>query len=293
MLFANCHLHSTFSDALYTPEKLVELAVQVGHKALILTDHDTIRGTYFLQKAARRAGLYTLLGCEFSTVSPEGKNVHLLGLDFNPENTKMKELLAYTAKRQATRTHLLFDFGLKNGTLRTGVTWEEVLTDHPDNDYFCNNQVFDTMVKRGIYTPAEYGDFFFATFHTGSNPAAATMLKEKLHMPPPQMTAVIDLIRAAGGVPVVAHPHGFAPFAAEWLKLGVLGFETIHPDLDDEDMAFFDDFCSTHHLYKMGGTDHSSLLGGYADTIPAHDLPATTGYTTEAEFMKLWRRELG
>ena len=293
MLFANCHLHSTFSDALYTPEQLVELAVEVGHKALILTDHDTVRGTYFLQKAARKAGLLSLLGCEFSTVSPEGKNVHLLGFDFNPENAKIKELLTYTAGRQTERTRLLFEFGLERGTLRAGVNWNEILADHPYNDYFCNNQVFATMVKRGIYTPAEYGDFFFASFHNGSNPAARAMLKEKLHMPEPKMTEVIGIIKAAGGVPVVAHPHGFAPLAADWLALGVMGFEVIHPDLDAADTAFFDEFCNKHHLYKMGGTDHSSVLGGYADTIPAHDIPPSRGYTAEAEFMKLYRRELG
>ena len=86
MLFANCHTHSTFSDGVYSPEELVDLAVKIGHKALILTDHDTVRGTYFLSKAARKAGLLSLLGCEFTSVGPEGQNVHLVGFDFNPDN---------------------------------------------------------------------------------------------------------------------------------------------------------------------------------------------------------------
>lgn len=68
MLFANCHNHSTFSDGVYTPEQLVELAVKIGHRAIILTDHDTVRGNYFLQKAARKAGLLSLAGCEFTTI---------------------------------------------------------------------------------------------------------------------------------------------------------------------------------------------------------------------------------
>lgn len=57
MYFANCHNHSTFSDGMHTPEQLVSLAKQIGHRAIVLTDHDTVRGTYFLEKAARRAGL--------------------------------------------------------------------------------------------------------------------------------------------------------------------------------------------------------------------------------------------
>ena len=78
MLFASCHNHSTFSDGVYTPERLVALAKGLGHGGIILTDHDTVRGTYFLQKEARKQGLLSLLGCEFSTLH-KGVGVHLLG----------------------------------------------------------------------------------------------------------------------------------------------------------------------------------------------------------------------
>lgn len=292
MLFANCHNHSTFSDGVYTPEELVSLALQVGHRALILTDHDTVRGTYFLARAARKAGLLTLLGCEFGTVAPDGESVHLLGLDFNPDYPEMQKLLAYTSSRQTKRSHLMFEAGLARGTLRAGITWQDVLDDHPFHDYFCNNQVFESMVQRGIYKKEEYAAFYFDNFST-QKPEVKALVKENLHIPTPPMTEVIDIIRRAGGVPVVAHPHGFAAQAEKWVSLGVLGFETIHPGLDEADEKFFDAFCAARGLYRLGGTDHSSLLGGYADTMPDHDLPATSGYTTEAEFMKLWRRELG
>ena len=294
MLFANCHNHSTFSDGVYSPEELVDLAVKVRHKALILTDHDTVRGTYFLGKAARKAGLLSLLGCEFTSVGPEGQNVHLVGFDFNPDNKKMQELLAYTSNRQTTRSHLMFDFGLERGTLRGGITWQDVLDDHPYHDYFCNNQVFVSMVKRGIYREEEYNEFYSGNFATHRDPAVKAMITEKLHLPAPAMTDVIAIIKDAGGVPVVAHPKRFAPFAEEWVtKYGVMGFEVIHPDLDAETTAFFDRFCDEHRIYKMGGTDHSSLLGGFYTTMPEHDLPPECGYVKEADFMRLYRRELG
>ena len=52
-VFACCHNHSCFSDAEYTPEHIVELAHGMGHGGIILTDHDTVSGTYFTNKAAR------------------------------------------------------------------------------------------------------------------------------------------------------------------------------------------------------------------------------------------------
>ena len=36
MYFANTHMHSTFSDGVYTPEKLVELGKEIGHKATLI-----------------------------------------------------------------------------------------------------------------------------------------------------------------------------------------------------------------------------------------------------------------
>lgn len=154
-VFASCHNHSSFSDAEYTPEKLVELAHGLGHGGIILTDHDTVRGTYFINKAARKLGMKSLLGCEFSTWY-DGLGIHLLGFDFNPDNAKMKDLLARCASTTTDRTEVLFHWGIERGTLREGLTWQDVLDDFPYNDVICNDHVFVSMVKRGIYNHDEY-----------------------------------------------------------------------------------------------------------------------------------------
>src|SRR5436309_1016258 len=40
-MFADLHLHTSFSDGTYTPEELVERAGQLRLAAVALTDHDT------------------------------------------------------------------------------------------------------------------------------------------------------------------------------------------------------------------------------------------------------------
>lgn len=293
MYFANCHNHSTFSDGMHTPEQLVSLAKKIGHRAIVLTDHDTVRGTYFLEKAARRAGLLSLLGCEFSTKF-HGKGVHLLGFDFNPENERMRKLLAYTSGKQTSRSKILFDWGLARGTLREGVTWQEVMDFCPDNDYFCNNQVFDCMVARGIYQPMEYDAFFKENFSVG-HLGLQKELDDALGMQDPDFEEVVKIILAAGGVPVVAHPHHRQEYVNEFLQMGIMGFETCHPDLDADECVFFDRVCEEHNLYKCGGTDHSGVLGGLMEKMPdaLHVVGPERGYMTEVDFMKLYRRELG
>ncbi len=290
MLFANCHNHSTFSDGVYTPEQLAQLAVKVGHKAIILTDHDTVRGNYFMQKAARKAGLLSLSGCEFTTVGL-GTDFHLVGIDFNPENKEMKTLLERASLKLTSRTRLLFEWGLESGTLREGVTWQEILDFFPDNDVYMNNQVFDTLVAKGIYKWEEYTEFFKNNF--SYIPEREEKIAEMIGLTNPDIEEVVKTILKAGGVPVVAHPHNRAKYVDDLLEMGVMGFETIHPDLSKEEMGYYDKLCEERSLYKLGGTDHHSILGGYADRMPTHDVPPDTGYVTEENFMKLYRREFG
>ena len=291
MLFANCHLHSTFSDGVYTPEELVELAAQLGHKALILTDHDTVKGTYRLQKAARKKGLLSILGCEFSTVGL-GTSFHLCGFDFNPDDPDMKKLLERVSLKQTSRSKLLYQWGLEEGTVRGNVDWQEVLDFFPENDYFCNNQVFDTLVAKGVYTRDEYFSFLRPAF-SYSVPGREKKIAEITGLHDPNIEDVVNIIRKAGGVPVVAHPVKKIKYVDELLKMGVMGFETIYPDLSEEEAAYFSELCDEKGLYKMGGTDHYSVLGGVAGRVPGNDIPPDTGGVTEEDFMKIYRRELG
>ncbi|MBE6550588.1 MAG: PHP domain-containing protein [Ruminococcaceae bacterium] len=291
--FANCHFHSIFSDGDFSPEWLVSKAKDLGHKAVVLTDHDTVRGCYFLKKAARKAGLLSLTGCEFSAKSPYG-GAHLAAFDFNTENERMRKLFKRISPMQTERTRLLFEWGLKCGNLRKGVTWKEVTERFPDNDYLCNNQVFALMVERGIYKPEEYAKEFMALNFSQAVDKTSECYEEIQAVKAdgvPDLEEVISTVIHAGGVPVIAHPAGMEARAEELVKMGIMGFETHHPDLSADDEEFFDRFCTEHNLYKMGGTDHSGPMGcpspGYGD------MPADCGGTSEEEFMKLYNRELG
>jgi predicted metal-dependent phosphoesterase TrpH len=289
-IFASCHNHSNFSDAEYSPEKLVEIAHELGHGGFILTDHDTVKGTYFTNKACRKLGMKSILGCEFSTYHGN-VGVHLLGFDFNPDNSKMAELLAYGSGVQTRRSEVLFNMGLERGTLRQGITWQDVRDDFPYNDYLCVDQVFTSMVKRGIYTLEEYDEFRMPNF--SYKLGLEDKVKEITGMSYRNISTerAIKTILEAGGVPVVAHPHGLMRFAEEFLDMGVMGFETRFPFSDEKDFDFFENICNERGLYKMGGSDHSGILGG-----PGRDLevcPYEQSGITEEDFMMIYERKLG
>lgn len=291
MYFANTHMHSTFSDGVWTPEELIRLGKKLGHKAMILTDHDTVRGSYFFQKEARKQGILTLMGAEFCCGCSFGR-CHVVGVDFNPENAGIKELLAIGSQRQTRRSEYLFHEGLKRGTLRPGVTWQEVLEAFPDNDYFCNNRVFDLLLEKGVYTKEEYAEFFKQNFR--STPESRKLFGSDSV----SLEETVSAIRAAGGVAVLAHPgekDGYMDHSCldEMLNAGIGGIEVCHPLMTAEERAHYDRVCGEHGLYKLGGIDHDGLLGGFAGWMPDHEADPQDGYTTEENFMKLYRRELG
>jgi len=278
-MFSNSHLHSIFSDGSETPAQLVANVKAAGYRALILTDHDTMRGTHLLQKEARRAGLLSLVGCEITT-NGFGECIHVLAIDFDTENKAMRELMKRGSQRQTKRSELLFRAGLECGTLRGGTSWEEVAAAFPDNDFLCNTQVFDVLLKKGIYRPEERREYWKNNF--GYDLPLSRELDKSLP-PLADIEEAIVTIRRAGGVPMIAHPHGFEKYADDIVRMGVMGFETHHPELDGEDISFFTSLCEENRLYQSGGTDHEHV----------YPISEAVGYVNEENFMKLYRRELG
>ena len=50
MQYADLHIHSTYSDGLFTPEQIVDLAKEKGIKCISITDHDTIASQYITKE---------------------------------------------------------------------------------------------------------------------------------------------------------------------------------------------------------------------------------------------------
>ena len=298
-VFASCHNHSTFSDGEWTPETLARAAKCMGHGGIILTDHNTTRGWPRMKAAAEKYGLLTMVGCEFDTAElmPDGvlKSCHLLGFDFDPEYPEMKEFLEYTASIARDKVELYFKWGLERGSLRTGITWEDVLADHPEHNYICNNTVFDSMVKRGIYLASEYEDPFFKNNFSSKLglQAKAEEITGKSYTKI-STKETINLIKAAGGVPVLAHPSYTQMYTKEYIEMGVMGFETRHSMLSPEQHVFYEEICEKHGLYKMGGADHENVLGGLL-TFDNDDYvtPYESSGIDKENFMKIYERRLG
>ena len=84
---ADLHTHSSFSDGIDSPTRIVQIAEQRGLGGISLNDHDTIDGLKEFMTAPSSTGIVRVPSLEIST--HYGKlSAHLLGF-FVPENNRI------------------------------------------------------------------------------------------------------------------------------------------------------------------------------------------------------------
>ncbi len=272
--YANLHLHSTHSDGVYTPAELAKIAYDEGYRAMSLTDHDTVTGNAEAEAACRALGMEYLFGAEFTVARPD--HYHIVGFDFDATYPPMAAYLAEMGERETHQTRTVFEMAVANGGI-AGITWNEVLAYNRGVIWLCNNHVFAAMKAKGLVTDADYMAFFKRNFE-----------KQRGMIPPlhPFKTTreIFDLIHAAGGLVILAHPTppwGSAADIEKLLPLGLDGVEVRHPDVPAAEQAAVLAVAREKGLYISGGSDHSGLCGGYYASFPDEaSLKASPFYIT-------------
>ena len=250
--YANLHLHSVFSDGVWTPEELAAKAKEEGYGALALTDHDTVSGCPRMKAAAEKEGLDWLFGCEFSVKEPQ--SVHITAFDFDPEYPEMKAYLQFLSERMTNQTRAVFELAEKeNATF--GLSWHDVTDTCPGVTWFCHEQVRQTFEKKGVLKRSEY----YAWQHAHFSDQLKLFPKPGKPLPLPEL---VRLIHEAGGIAVFAHPMYHLHYVEEVLSAGVDGIEVWHPDQKQPEAEMSLRIALEKGLYISGGSDHSGLLGG-------------------------------
>jgi len=253
MKYANLHLHSVYSDGVYTPRELCEMAKAMGYGAIAVTDHETVSGCAALKAAAEELGLESILGAEFYGVD-FGQSFHIVGLDFDPTEFGMANYLRRLSEGAYLKTRAKYEELSKKG-LMEGITWQEVREDAAENAWFCNEQIFASLVKRRGYTQADYWTY------------SKAFRAQKVTVEVPEVSKdvadVISLIRNAGGIAILAHPHLQTGYLPALYKMGLRGVECDHPDISPEDAQEARKFAKENDIYISGGTDHTGTLGDY------------------------------
>ena len=93
---SDLHIHTYYSDGVFSPEKIVDTAIDVGLDVIALTDHDNVlsfgAASDYLKKTNRESKLEIIQGVEINTLY-KNYEVHILGYFMDVNNSDFQNLL--------------------------------------------------------------------------------------------------------------------------------------------------------------------------------------------------------
>ena len=186
MAFVDLHLHSTHSDGRWPPRQVIEEAAARGLTAVALADHDVLSGLDEARAAADEHGIGLLPAVEL-TADWDGRACHLLGYGIDPEHAGLNAALERGRQRMAEHVALVLDEIRAAGFELTDEDLARYNTRYPTGVSLVLG-----MLEQGILRSAPGARRLLA--RASREPRAYTLGE------------AIDLLHAAGGLAVLAHP---------------------------------------------------------------------------------------
>lgn len=240
---ADLHLHTRFSDGTDTPERVVELAHAAGLAALAITDHDNIEALAVAAPVAQRLGLELLAGIEMSA-STQDAEVHLLGFLFDPAHTG---LTRHLREQQARRVERVREMVRRLQAAGVRIEAEEVFAVAGEGTV-GRPHVARVLLRHGyVQSLPEAFQRYIGQDNPGFVPGSPLAPRQ-----------ILQVIREAGGVPVLAHPVHMKQDAliAQFAEQGLAGLEVHHADHTPELVRQYDAIADRLGLLKTGGSDY-------------------------------------
>src|SRR5262245_34248045 len=242
------HAHTNRSDGSLTPPQLVALAKQVGLRALAVTDHDTTVALAEAREVGRRLGVEILTGIEITARFP-GRAMHILAYGFEEREPVLQALLAEVVSHRDQRNPKILQ---KLADAGCPVTMEEVRA-QATGEVIARPHIAKALVARG-YVPDTRTAFQLYLKDGGPAFVAAETVEP---------AEVLSVVRAAGGVSVVAHPRqlrvetpdGYRAVFRDLVAAGLGGIEVQHPSHNNGERTFFAEIARKNGLVESGGSD--------------------------------------
>jgi predicted metal-dependent phosphoesterase TrpH len=216
------HAHSSASDGTELPADLVRSAAAAGLDVVALTDHDTTSG-WAAAVDALPAGLTLVRGAEISC-EIDGVSMHLLAYLFDPSHEGLAEEMGMAFDDRTPRAKAIV---AKLAGAGHPIAWQDVVDQLEPGGTVGRPHIADALVAKGVvpdrntaFTELLHNDGPFFVDHYYVDPIRA-----------------VELVRAAGGVPVFAHPaashRGAIVDESVFAKLADAGLAAIEVDHRD------------------------------------------------------------
>ena len=250
-------MHTSFSDGKLTPEELVKAALSAKLKYIAVTDHDTIGGITHLYESGLypAKGIRIIPGIEMSA-HHDRHDIHILGYNIDIYHRHLTDVLNDVVEGRWTRFSEMVD---KLRELGYGITEGEVLKLADASTSISRSHVARALVQKGFFK--DVNEVFETVLNKGK-PAYVPHYRLE-----PQ--EVIDLIKEAGGTPVLAHPKLVQDdvLVENLIHMGIEGLEVFYPKHDAQDTERYMHMAAKYHLLVSGGSDFHGFASRYPQQI--------------------------
>ena len=274
-MFYDMHVHTSASDGVLPVAEVLRQACRMGLPGIAITDHDTVEGLPAAWSCleTEQLDLELISGIELNTEVEDGE-IHILGyfVDFQCRQLlKDLELIKAARFERAQRmVARLRDMGY-------AITFEQVQK-LAQKDLIARPHVAMALMEKGyVFSIREA----FNKYISRGRPA---------YVPRYRFTPekAIDLIHAAGGISVLAHPGLLRQpkLVAQILDMGVEGLEVFYPEHTVQETGYFIALAEQRGILVTGGSDFHGNPGetwrnrlGYCGVNPDYMAKIRTYYS--------------
>ena len=246
------HIHTIYSDGSFSPERIVDSALEAGLDAIAITDHDNVLShdiaVNYANELARKTGakpLEIIKGVEVNTLY-KGFEIHILGYMMDENNSDFKEMLKTQQKARIEQTEAIV--ALLNKKANIPVKFEDIKKLVAEGGSIGRPHIAKAITNKGGT------DSVTEAYNKYINDNSPVYVKRNSVSP----HEAVEVIYEAGGIPVFAHPYDVdiaEEVAEELMQYGLRGLEAYHRKHSPAMVEYFSTLAEKHGLIVTGGSD--------------------------------------
>lgn len=248
---SDLHIHTNYSDGVFPPEKIVDLAIAAGLDVIALTDHDNILSygvaqNYLKQlKAEDKKTIEVIQGIEINTMY-KNHEIHILGYFMDPEKSDFKELIK--TQQQARVVQAKEIVTLLNKKEGIHINYEDIVKQVAPGGSIGRPHIAKAITNAGGTSNVMEA---YAKYINDNSPVYVQRKTVTPH-------DAVEIIYDAGGIPVIAHPHDLdiaEELIKELMHYGLRGIEAYHRKHSPAIVEYFSSMAENLGLIVTGGSD--------------------------------------
>ncbi len=239
------HIHTSFSDGAFSPEKIVDTALDVGLGAIAITDHDNVLSHNIACEYAKDKPIEILPGVEINTIY-KGYEVHILGYFMDLNDSDFQKLIKTQQQARIKQTKEILALLSKKEGIK--IPFENITKQVAPGGSIGRPHIAKAITNAGGTSNV------IEAYNKYINDDSNVYVQRKTVSP----FDAVEVIYDAGGIPVFAHPFDVDiadQLTKEMMNFGLRGLEAYHRKHTPAIIEYFSTLAEKYGLIITGGSD--------------------------------------